>query len=251
MTIESPSRPRGGPPPLSPTLRMALSFVLIVHLVAVSAAIAGKAGNSAADRVRRKLFEPYLQTLFMDTAYRYSHTNALEGDVGYILASEVELKDGTKKELILNDHATSPPLRRQRWYGLTRMMADHAEPDQVQGMIAQSLARGLTTLWAEQGVTTDQIAKFSLQCRAHALLEPYEVEQKMNPNHPGRIETIYAADVVLRPGDAPIVNPRAAAGEVAPAAASHGATAPRGESTNAAAAQPASTAPASTNQVQP
>jgi len=201
-------------------LRTLLSFLLFLHLFALSVAVAANA--RPVSRLRNALLQipgirSYLDLLNMDLAYNFHLTHATELDTDHFVEIELDWhgqSDPTARRLTLPEPGMRPGMRARRFRNLARVMATVVGEDDVESLLPYAVARGLL---ASHGI---EQGHHRFRCRRHFLLQMDDVRSIdpaiHDPFQPNRYGTAYQADLIVSRGALSMIK-AAAAAETAPA----------------------------------
>ena len=190
-------------------VRTGLSLLLVVHLFVLFVAIASNFRPVSPLRAQLRevpLVRSYLQALHMDLAYNYHLTYAGPSDFDYRLI--VDLDPALEAESLVLPDPQMNPLRRQRFYQLTRTMSQFLEDDAREGILPESVAAGLL---AQLGVTS---GTHRLRLQYNQPPPPPDSASFLRAQDAG-YRTNYDASLVFLQGKMGLIR-RAPAAEVAP-----------------------------------
>ena len=188
----------------SPGVRTAISLLLFIHLFAIFAAISANFGARSGLRqdLRITLIEPYLQALFLDTAYDYGMIYNMTDDWDHtcqIVLNPASDFTGTAEQMAnlevieMMPEAAWPAMRRRRYLALSyRVTVLEDETDREAALIA-ALANGMLS----KHEITEGAHGFRCLTQEPQPMVLDDIEPEIrDPNHIGWFSTVYHADVV-------------------------------------------------------
>jgi hypothetical protein len=200
-------------------LRTIISFLLFLHLFALTVAVASNAGPVSALRRglrRAPLVRPYLQLFEMDLAYNYHLTFGSEMDCDHFVEMELDWQgrsDPKAGRLVLPEPSLRPRSRRKRYHNLALSMAGLEGQDAVESLLPLTVSK---TLLAEQGITS---GTHRFRLRRQMLLRMRDVNSMTpslrDPYDPRHYATVFEYDVAFAGGEL-LINRAAEARETAP-----------------------------------
>lgn len=206
----SANQPPGNPVQWSPEARTWVSLLLFVHLFAVFVAVAAYTRSSGFERRLLRLFEPYLNNLYLSPTHstypfaRYYLTHAAQSDVDF--SCEVDVEGTDSETLVVPDSGLWPGVRFRRYQALANVagyLSQAEGDDNLAGILPKTIAAGVLGQRGEkQGV---------VRVRAH-FLAPIDAPAKADR---GPLTTQYEAEV-FSSGDHFDLHKRSAKFEVAP-----------------------------------
>jgi hypothetical protein len=145
-THTPPCRPRG-----RRLRRRILSVWLVFHVAAIIIAPAAVAPSSDLIRNAWRLFQPYLEVLYLDHGYRFFAPEPTEST---LLAFVAQRDDGAIVRGRIPDRATGPRLLYHRYFMLTEHMND--APEEFRSLWHESYAHHLGRQYGATRVTLIQ-----------------------------------------------------------------------------------------------
>ena len=188
----SPSQPAGIP---SVEMRTVVSFLIFVHLFALTAALVFTPGMSS-DLEQRVVNLPvlrqYRQALDMNLPYTYHLTFGGEDfDFEHQLEVDLELPDGQRKLVILPGPGLWPRSRHNRYQMLAFNTAAGIGQENIETILPQGITYGLLD---QYGAT-----RANFRCRVHLGLGRDRIIAKADPQAPETWRTVYEAAIWKTP----------------------------------------------------
>ncbi|HET6882372.1 MAG TPA: hypothetical protein VFI31_19560 [Pirellulales bacterium] len=204
--------------------RAVVSFLIFVHLFALAVAVLSNWNPSTLSiRLRQNvpLVKPYLQALAMDQAYLplYGLTFAMEEDTDMAVDLELQLPDGTQRQITLPSNGLWP---RERWRRDARLAETAGDLTgerfkNIESLLPQAIAAHYVAKYGTKGGTIRFTRHKLLSLEALGSSDP----ALRDPYNPIFYTRVYEARIILVGGSVQLLKKEAAA-EVAPAAAEKG-----------------------------
>lgn len=175
----------------SPTIRTVVSFLIIVHLFAIFAALVFTPGMSS-DLEQRfanvPILRQYRQALDMNLPYTYHLTFGGEDlDFDHQLEVDLELPDGSHKLVMIPPTTAWPRTRYNRYQMLAFNTALGVGQDGVESILPQGITAGLLD---QYGAT-----RANFRCRVHLALGRDRIQAGADPQAAETWRTVYDAAI--------------------------------------------------------
>ena len=210
--IDSPSSPQLPPA----EIRTVITLVLIVHLFAVTVALAAYTQPSPLLANLRDLLSPYNAALSFDVFHlyyggsRWHLTHGAPTDVDYTVVVETKMHDGSVRTTTVPPPDVQPPIRRRRYQALANAIGSAAGNEQLEIILPRTVAGSLIKRAdAKRGTVTVRAFTPGPQ-------DVYTDEYLLRSPFNATASTVFAADVLVEGGQVDVVK-KASALEVAPA----------------------------------